>query len=76
MTTAPAIAAQPKGKAWHSLSNEEVPAQLGSVATGLSAPEAARRLAQNGPNELKEGNANSSRSPIASCCWPWVHSRW
>ena len=30
-------------------------AQLGSAATGLSAPEAAQRLAANGPNELKEG---------------------
>lgn len=55
MTTAPAIAAQLNGKAWHSLSTEDVLAQLGSVATGLSAPEAVRRLATNGPNELKEG---------------------
>jgi len=55
MTTAPAIAAQPKGNAWHSQSAEEVLAQLVSVATGLSAPEAARRLAANGPNELREG---------------------
>ena len=30
-------------------------AQLGSTATGLSAQEAAQRLAANGPNELKEG---------------------
>jgi len=28
---------------------------LGSPATGLSAQEAAQRLATNGPNELKEG---------------------
>jgi len=55
MTTAPAIAAQPKGNAWHSRSAEEVLIQLGSAATGLSAPEAARRLIANGPNELKEG---------------------
>ena len=55
MTTAPSIAAQPKGKAWHSQSAEEVLAQLGSAATGLSAQEAAHRLAINGPNELKEG---------------------
>jgi len=52
---APAIAEQPKGKAWHSQSAEEVLAQLGSAATGLSATEAAQRLAADGPNELKEG---------------------
>ncbi len=55
MTTAPAIAAQPKGEAWHSQSAEEVLAQLGSAATGFSAAVAAQRLAANGPNELKEG---------------------
>lgn len=55
MTTAPAIAAQPNGKVWHRLSTEDVLAQLGSAATGLSTPEAARRLATNGSNELKEG---------------------
>jgi Ca2+-transporting ATPase len=41
--------------AWHSQSAEEVLGQLGSAATGLSATEAAKRLAANGPNELKEG---------------------
>src|SRR6188474_1879956 len=55
MNTAPAIATQPKGKAWHSQSAEEVLAKLGSAATGLSAQEAAQRLAANGPNELKAG---------------------
>ena len=50
----PAIA-QPQSKAWHSQSAEEVLVQLGSAATGLSATEAAQRLAANGPNELKEG---------------------
>jgi len=55
MTTAPAIAAQPKGEAWHSQSSEDVLAKFGSAATGLSATEAAQRLAANGPNELKEG---------------------
>ena len=49
------IAAQPKSKAWHSQSAEEVLAQLASTATGLSSQEAAQRLAANGPNELKEG---------------------
>ena len=51
---APAGVAQPQSKAWHSESAEEVLAQLGSAATGLSATEAAKRLAANGPNELKE----------------------
>jgi len=36
-------------------SAEEVLAQLGSASTGLSAAEVARRLAADGPNELKEG---------------------
>ena len=44
----------PKGKAWHSQSAEEVLSQLGSAATGLSAAEAAKYLAANGPNELPE----------------------
>ena len=60
MTTAPAIAAQPKGEAWHSQFAEEVLAQLGSAAAGLSATEAAQRLAANGPNELKEGKRISA----------------
>ena len=51
----PTIAAQPKCKAWHSQSVEEVLAQLATTADGLSSQEAARRLAINGPNELKEG---------------------
>ena len=55
MTTARSIAAQPESKAWHNQSAEEVLAQLGSSATGLSAQEAANRLATNGPNEPKEG---------------------
>ena len=50
-----AIAAQPQSKAWHSQSAEEVLAQLGSAAAGLSATEAAQRLTANGSNELKEG---------------------
>ncbi|MDP3334175.1 MAG: HAD-IC family P-type ATPase [Methylococcaceae bacterium] len=55
MTPAPTITEQPKAQAWHSLAAEEVLTQLGSSANGLSAQEAARRLAANGPNELKEG---------------------
>jgi Ca2+-transporting ATPase len=44
-----------KSEAWHSRSAENVLAHLGSTATGLSAREAAQRLAANGPNQLKEG---------------------
>ena len=55
MTQPSAIVVQPKGEDWHNQSAEEVLAQLGSTATGLSATEAAQRLAANGPNELKEG---------------------
>ena len=46
---------KPKGKAWHSQPAEDVLALLASTADGLSAAEAAQRLATNGPNELKEG---------------------
>ncbi len=55
MSAAPAIAVTPQGKAWHIQAAEEVLAQLGSAAAGLSAQEAAQRLTANGPNELKEG---------------------
>ena len=55
MTKPPAIAVLPKGEPWHSQSAEEVLAQLGSAPAGLSAQEAANRLAADGPNELKEG---------------------
>jgi Ca2+-transporting ATPase len=55
MSPAPAPVEQPRGKAWHSQSAEEVLAYLGSSATGLSAQEAAQRLAADGSNELKEG---------------------
>ena len=55
MPSEPAVAKPPKGKAWHSQSAEEVLAQLASTAAGLSAQEAAQRLATAGPNELKEG---------------------
>ena len=54
MTQQPHIDEHPKGEAWYSQSAEEVLAHLGSAADGLSAAEAAKRLAANGPNELKE----------------------
>ncbi len=41
--------------AWHGLSAEDVLVRLGSSAGGLTAAEAARRLAVDGPNELAEG---------------------
>ena len=55
MTQAHSIAGHSAGEAWHSRSAEDVLAQLGSSAAGLSASEAVRRLAADGPNELKEG---------------------
>lgn len=42
------------GEAWHHRPAEEVLTQLGSTPTGLSAVEAAHRLAKDGPNGLKE----------------------
>jgi len=54
MTQPSPIAEHPNFGAWHNRSAEEVLAHLGS-ATGLSAQEAAQRLAANGPNELEEG---------------------
>jgi Ca2+-transporting ATPase len=59
MTTAQTIAAQPKETSWHSQSAEDVLSQLASTADGLSSSEAAKRLAVDGPNELKEGKAIS-----------------
>jgi Ca2+-transporting ATPase len=54
MKSAPALAPQPKGAAWHSQSTEETLSQLVSRSEGLSSQEAAQRLAANGPNQLKE----------------------
>ena len=45
MTVAPGHVEQPKSKVWQNLSAEEVLAQLGSTPNGLSAEEAAQRLA-------------------------------
>ena len=55
MTPRPAIAEPPTNEAWHHRSAEEVLAQTESSAAGLSAQDAAQRLAAEGPNELKEG---------------------
>ena len=43
-----------ESKAWHILTPDDVLAQLGSAVTGLSAREAAKRLAEHAPNELRE----------------------
>ena len=59
MTQPTLIAEHPKGEAWHNRSAEDVLTHLGSSATGLSAQEAAQRLAANGPNKLKEGKRTS-----------------
>jgi len=55
MTSANTVDAQPKNITWHSQSAEDVLTQLGSSANGLSAQEAAQRLAADGANEIKEG---------------------
>jgi P-type Ca2+ transporter type 2C len=55
MTTPTDIDETPSGKAWHILPSEKVLSQLGSSKTGLSAQEAAKRLAADGPNSLTEG---------------------
>lgn len=55
ITADAAPATSTTGHAWHSQAAEDVLAQLGSAATGLPAHEAAKRLAADGPNELKEG---------------------
>src|ERR1041385_594203 len=54
VTSATAIAERPKGKTWHSQPAEVVLTKFGSTPKGLPAQEAARRLAADGPNELKE----------------------
>ncbi|MGZ5538126.1 MAG: cation-translocating P-type ATPase, partial [Chthoniobacterales bacterium] len=45
---------------WHCQTAEQVLASLASSETGLSAGEAARRLAQDGPNELREAEPISA----------------
>ncbi|WP_319585678.1 cation-transporting P-type ATPase [uncultured Desulfobulbus sp.] len=60
MTPPSATNEPPKGTAWYHRSAEEVLAELGSKATGLSATEAGQRLAANGPNQLREGKHISS----------------
>ena len=49
------IAEPPVAEPWHTWSTEDALARTGSAVTGLSAEEAARRLAADGPNALTEG---------------------
>ena len=60
MTTTSAIAPASEAKLWHNVPAEAVLSQVGSVASGLSAPEAAKRLAEHGPNALAEAAPISS----------------
>src|SRR5688572_29117685 len=46
--------------AWHTLSREQLEQQLRSGPDGLTADEAARRLAEHGPNELKAQRRHSA----------------
>jgi len=59
-----ASALSERGPAWHSQSAEEVLGRLGSSATGLSAQEAAKRLAADGRNELEESQRISVLSMV------------
>jgi Ca2+-transporting ATPase len=47
---------------WHSVDAEELHALLGTGEAGLSREEAARRLEENGPNRLDEGEKRSMLS--------------
>ncbi len=55
LVEAPRNHAEGKTSAWHHLSAGDVLAHLASRAEGLSAGEAAQRLAANGPNTLEQG---------------------
>jgi len=50
-------------EAWYRLGGEAVRARLGSSREGLSAEEAARRLATHVPNALAETSGPSHRKP-------------
>jgi hypothetical protein len=62
MTQPRAVANDAVGEDWHTRSPDDVLAQFGSSATGLSATDAAQRLATNGPNDLK---GKHGRQPVA-----------
>jgi P-type Ca2+ transporter type 2C len=50
---------------WHTLSKEETLARLEASASGLSGEEAARRLAQHGPNELQTTGGTTALTILA-----------
>ncbi len=53
-------------RAWHCLPADAVLLKLHTAATGLSAVEAADRLASNGPNELPDRRRNGALTMLAS----------
>jgi Ca2+-transporting ATPase len=61
-TVLPPVAAEP----WHQWSAEAVLGKLGVTVDGLAPSEAARRLATDGPNELKQGPGISPLRIFAS----------
>ncbi|MBI5832231.1 MAG: cation-translocating P-type ATPase [Armatimonadetes bacterium] len=65
MSTPPTIAEPPEHHAWHCLSAEDVLTRLASTPAGLSSAEAARRLAEHGPNELTEARPISALRLVA-----------
>lgn len=58
--TPPPDAASKASPAWHALPAEEAIRRLGSAEGGLAAAEAARRLAEHGPNRLPETRPRSA----------------
>lgn len=58
------VAAQPSRR-WHALSPAEALAELASTEAGLTSAEAARRLAEQGPNELAAGERVTALSLLA-----------
>jgi P-type Ca2+ transporter type 2C len=55
MSSATDTPENPNGMVWHNQPSEAVMKHLGSNSAGLSSEEAAKRLAAEGPNELKAG---------------------
>ena len=64
--SSPVSAAPSSAPAWHTLSADEAAAQLGSSASGLTAAEAAKRLAEHGPNELQAAQRASPWALLAA----------
>ncbi len=60
MTQPPVTVEREKVDAWYNWTSDDVLAHVGSSTQGLSAQEAAQRLAADGPNELIEGKRISA----------------